>query len=156
MHGRSTRGVFRAWWEEPGRSSGSVARLHVGCGWALRETALQAKLAGKKRAKNGTCRRIESTPVTSWLNGNLFVAQLSQKLIRISRPFRPWATTCSRKPPVRGQWREFQFALHRVTVAIAPAVGLAATLSHWNEIAAALGERRRKRKRQLSKLRSQP
>jgi len=48
-------------WEELGRSSGAVARLrgfnslndlfrtlllHVGCGWSLRETAVQAKLAG--------------------------------------------------------------------------------------------------------------
>jgi len=48
-------------WEQAGRSSGSVKRLrgfssieallhtlllHVGCGWSLRETAVQAKLAG--------------------------------------------------------------------------------------------------------------
>jgi len=56
---------------------------------------------------------------------------------------------------VRSRWREFQFALHRVLEAIAPAVGLAATLAQWNDIAAALGERNRKRN-QLSKLRPQP
>src|SRR5664280_949337 len=48
-------------WEQAGRSSGAVKRLrgfssmeallhtlllHVGCGWSLRETAVQAKLAG--------------------------------------------------------------------------------------------------------------
>lgn len=55
------QGLFPAGWEELGRSSGAVARLrgfnslsdlfrtlllHVGCGWSLRETAVQAKLAG--------------------------------------------------------------------------------------------------------------
>jgi len=54
-------GLFPAGWEELGRSAGAVARLrgfrslndlfrtlllHVGCGWSLRETAVQAKLAG--------------------------------------------------------------------------------------------------------------
>jgi hypothetical protein len=38
-----------------------------------------------------------------------------------------------------------------VIEAIAPAVGLGIVLSRWNEIAAALGERNRKRKPQLSK-----
>jgi hypothetical protein len=53
--------LFPAGWEELGRRSGAVARLrgfnslndlfrtllmHVGCGWSLRETAVQAKLAG--------------------------------------------------------------------------------------------------------------
>src|SRR5208337_4616412 len=55
------QGLFPAGWEEMGRSSGAVARLrgfhslndlfrtlllHVGCGWSLRETAVEAKLAG--------------------------------------------------------------------------------------------------------------
>jgi hypothetical protein len=55
------QGLFPAGWEELGRRSGAVARLrgfdsvndlfrtllmHVGCGWSLRETAVQAKLAG--------------------------------------------------------------------------------------------------------------
>ena len=54
-------GLFPAGWEDLGRSTGAVARLrgfnslndlfrtlllHVGCGWSLRETAVQAKLAG--------------------------------------------------------------------------------------------------------------
>jgi hypothetical protein len=54
-------GLFPAEWEELGRRTGAVARLrgfdslgdlfrtlllHVGCGWSLRETAVQAKLAG--------------------------------------------------------------------------------------------------------------
>jgi hypothetical protein len=53
--------LFPAGWEQEGRSSGAVKRLrgfdsveallrtlllHVGCGWSLRETAVQAKLAG--------------------------------------------------------------------------------------------------------------
>jgi hypothetical protein len=55
------RGLFPSGWEQLGRSSGAVRRLrgfssleallrtllmHVGCGWSLRETAVQAKLAG--------------------------------------------------------------------------------------------------------------
>jgi hypothetical protein len=54
-------GLFPPGWEELGRNTGAVARLrgfnslndlfrtlllHVGCGWSLRETAVQAKLAG--------------------------------------------------------------------------------------------------------------
>src|ERR1700752_789638 len=54
-------GLFPSDWEALGRSTGAVARLrgfeslddllrtlllHVGCGWSLRETAVQAKLAG--------------------------------------------------------------------------------------------------------------
>src|SRR5271166_4194038 len=54
-------GFFPSPWQELGRSSGAVRRLrgfpsleallrtlllHVGCGWSLRETAVQAKLAG--------------------------------------------------------------------------------------------------------------
>src|SRR5271154_434181 len=53
--------LFPAGWEELGRRSGAVIRLrgfkslndlfrtlllHVGCGWSLRETSVQAKLAG--------------------------------------------------------------------------------------------------------------
>src|ERR1035438_7979720 len=55
------RSVFPPGWEQLGRTSGAVKRLrgftslesllrtllmHVGCGWSLRETAVQAKLAG--------------------------------------------------------------------------------------------------------------
>lgn len=54
-------GFFPSPWQQLGRSSGAVRRLrgfpsleallrtlllHVGCGWSLRETAVQAKLAG--------------------------------------------------------------------------------------------------------------
>ena len=54
-------GLLPSDWEQLGRSSGAVKRLrgfdsvhnllgtllsHVGCGWSLRETAVQAKLAG--------------------------------------------------------------------------------------------------------------
>lgn len=54
-------GLFPAGWEQEARSTGAVKRLrgfssveallhtlllHVGCGWSLRETAVQAKLAG--------------------------------------------------------------------------------------------------------------
>src|SRR5271163_2546730 len=54
-------GLFPAEWQRLGRSCGAVTRLrgfpsldallrtlllHVGCGWSLRETAVQAKLAG--------------------------------------------------------------------------------------------------------------
>jgi hypothetical protein len=54
-------GLFPSEWRQLGRSSGAVRRLrgfpsldallrtlllHVGCGWSLRETAVQAKLAG--------------------------------------------------------------------------------------------------------------
>jgi len=40
-----------------------------------------------------------------------------------------------------------------VIEAVAPPIGLQAAIAHWNEIAAALGERNRKRKPQISKLR---
>src|ERR1700684_1809402 len=58
---RVLQSLFPTGWEELGRSSGAVTRLrgfdslndlfrtlllHVGCGWSLRETAVQAKLAG--------------------------------------------------------------------------------------------------------------
>src|SRR5260370_20390801 len=54
-------GLLPSDWEQLGRSTGAVTRLrgfnslndlfrtllmHVGCGWSLRETAVQAKLAG--------------------------------------------------------------------------------------------------------------
>src|SRR5271157_1026018 len=54
-------GLLPSDWEQLGRSTGAVKRLrgfhsvnnllrtlllHVGCGWSLRETAMQAKLAG--------------------------------------------------------------------------------------------------------------
>jgi len=87
----------------------------------------------------------------AWLYGKLFVALLSQKLTRIGRAVSPGATICQTKAPIRSPWREFRFAFHWVTEAIAPSIGLA-TMASWNEIAAALGERNRKRKPQWSKL----
>ena len=49
------------------------------------------------------------------------------------------------------RWREFQFALHQTQQAIAPEVKLGYALQHWNEIAAALAERDRKRVPQLAR-----
>jgi hypothetical protein len=89
------------------------------------------------------------------LSTQIKLGSLPAAFLAFGAPLPPGATTYPTKPPpVRSRWREFQFALHRVTEAIAPAVGLAATLAHWNDIAAALAERNRKRKPQLSKLRS--
>ena len=82
------------------------------------------------------------------------MALLSQKLVRVGSAISPWGYTCRNKPPIRSRWREFQFAFHRVIEAVAPAVGLANILAGWNQIAAALGERNRKRKPQLSTLRT--
>ena len=60
-HWRVLVGLLPSSWEQLGRSSGAVRRLrgfsslesllhtlllHVGCGWSLRETVVQAKLAG--------------------------------------------------------------------------------------------------------------
>ena len=54
-------------------------------------------------------------------------------------------------PTAQGsRWREFQFALHQAQQAIAPEVKLEYALQHWNEIAAALAERDRKRVPQLA------
>jgi len=48
------------------------------------------------------------------------------------------------------RWREFQFSLHQLQRAIAPELGLEFVVRHWNEIAAALAERNRKRAPQLA------
>ena len=56
----------------------------------------------------------------------------------------------SGQPPTRSHWREFQFALHELQQAIAPKLGLAFVLPHWNEIAAALAEGNRERVPQLA------
>lgn len=53
---------------------------------------------------------------------------------------------------MRSQWREFQFALHQLQQTFAPRLGLEQVLRHWNEIAAALAERNRKRVPQISRL----
>jgi hypothetical protein len=90
----------------------------------------------------------------AWLYGKLFVALLSQKLARIGSAISPWGYYLAEEAPLRSRWREFQFAFHRVLEAITPAVGLKTTIIRWNEIAAALGERNRKRKPQIANLRS--
>jgi hypothetical protein len=46
---------------------------------------------------------------------------------------------------MRSRWREFNFAFGRVLEAIAPRTRLLATLHQWNQIAADLGERSRRR-----------
>jgi hypothetical protein len=89
-------GLFPDGWEELGRSTGAVARLrgfdslndlfrtlllHVGCGWSLRETAVQAKLAGIADVSDVTLlNRLRQSE--QWLR------QLCQQL---SRPFRAHA-----------------------------------------------------------------
>lgn len=51
---------------------------------------------------------------------------------------------------MRSRWREFQFAFHRVLDAIQPRIALPTVLAQWNQIAAALAERHRLRRPQLS------
>jgi len=51
---------------------------------------------------------------------------------------------------MRSPWREMQFALHQLQQAIAPELGLAFVLPHWNEIGAALAEPDRERVPQLA------
>ena len=78
--------LFPADWAELGRSTGAVARLrgfkplndlfrtlllHVGCGWSLRETAVQAKLAGIacwwRRTKGPFWRdQLDHTAIARW------------------------------------------------------------------------------------------
>jgi hypothetical protein len=91
--------------------------------------------------------KLDDQSSRAWLYGKLFVALLSQKLARVGALFPPGTTIYPKKPPTRSRWREFQFAFHRVVEAIAPAVGLETVLARWNQIAAALGERNRQRKR---------
>ena len=86
----------------------------------------------------------------AWLYGKLLWRCLARSWHGSGVLFPPGATTCSNKTPIRSQWREFQFAFHRVLEAIAPAVPLETVLTRWNAIAAALGERNRKRKPQIS------
>ena len=69
--GQVLLGLLPSNWEELGRSTGAVKRLrgfnsvndllralllHVGCGWSLRETAVQAKLAGIAEVSDVTLR----------------------------------------------------------------------------------------------------
>ena len=121
---RVLQGLFPAGWEELGRSSGAVARLrgfdslndvfrtllmHVGCGWSLRETAVQAKLAGIADVSDVTLlNRLRQSE--DWLR------QLCQELFRDSGvslepalkglPVRVVDATVVKEPgKTGGQWR---------------------------------------------------
>lgn len=111
-------------WEELGRSTGAVARLrgfdslnnvmrtlllHVGCGWSLRETSVQAKLAGIAEVSDVTLlNRLRQAE--DWLR------QLCQQLWKENgvslepalkgRPVRLVDATSVREPgKTGGQWR---------------------------------------------------
>lgn len=117
-------GLFPAGWEELGRSTGAVARLrgfnslndlfrtlllHVGCGWSLRETAVQAKRAGIADVSDVTLlNRLRQAE--DWLR------QLCQRLWKDKgvnlepalkgRPVRLVDATVVREPgKTGGQWR---------------------------------------------------
>jgi hypothetical protein len=118
------QGLFPVGWEELGRSSGAVARLrgfnslndlfrtlllHVGCGWSLRETAVQAKLAGIANVSDVTLlNRLRQSE--DWLR------QLCQQLWKDNgvnlepalkgQPVRVIDATVVREPgKTGGQWR---------------------------------------------------
>jgi hypothetical protein len=117
-------GLFPSDWEELGRSTGAVTRLrgfdslndllrtlllHVGCGWSLRETAVQAKLAGIADVSDVTLlNRLRQAE--DWLR------QLCQQLWKESgvklepmlkgRPVRLVDATLVKEPgKTGGQWR---------------------------------------------------
>lgn len=117
-------GLFPAGWQELGRSTGAVTRLrgfdslesllrtlllHVGCGWSLRETAVQAKLAGIAEVSDVTLlNRLRQSE--DWLR------QLCQRLWRENGtelepalkgiPVRLIDATLVREPgKTGGQWR---------------------------------------------------
>src|SRR3954469_8440163 len=116
--------LFPAGWEELGRRSGAVARLrgfdslndlfrtllmHVGFGWSLRETAVQAKRAGIA----------DVSDVTLWnrlRQSEAWWRQLCQELLRDNgvnlepalkgQPVRVVAATVVKEPgQTGGQWR---------------------------------------------------
>jgi Transposase DDE domain len=117
-------GLFPPNWEELGRSTGAVTRLrgfdslndllrtlllHVGCGWSLRETAVQAKLAGIAAVSDVTLlNRLRQAE--GWLR------ELCQQLLRDNgidlqpalkgRPVRIVDATTVKEPgKTGGQWR---------------------------------------------------
>ena len=117
-------GLFPAGWRDLGRSSGAVRRLrgfssldallrllllHVGCGWSLRETVVQAKLAGLAEVSDVTLlNRLRDAE--GWLR------ELCQRLWRengvqiddrlVGRPVRLLDATTVREPGKTGsQWR---------------------------------------------------
>jgi hypothetical protein len=117
-------GLFPDGWADMGRSTGAVSRLrgfnslsdlfrtlllHVGCGWSLRETAVQAKLAGIADVSDVTLlNRLRQAE--DWLR------QLCQRLWKDNgvnlepalkgRPVRLVDATVVREPgKTGGQWR---------------------------------------------------
>jgi len=117
-------GLFPSEWRQLGRSSGAVRRLrgfptldallrtlllHVGCGWSLRETSVQAKLAGIAEVSDVTLlNRLRDAE--SWLR------QMCQELWKDNgvelepsfggRPVRLLDATVVREPGKTGsQWR---------------------------------------------------
>jgi hypothetical protein len=117
-------GLFPPNWEELGRSTGAVSRLrgfdslndllrtlllHVGCGWSLRETAVQAKLAGIAEVSDVTLlNRLRQAE--DWLRG------LCQQLwkdngVNLQPALQGWpvrivdATTVKEPGKTGGQWR---------------------------------------------------
>jgi hypothetical protein len=117
-------GLLPTGWEELGRSTGAVTRLrgfeslsdlfrtlllHVGCGWSLRETSVQAKLAGIADVSDVTLlNRLRQSE--DWLR------QLCQQLWKDNgvslepalkgQPVRLVDATVVKEPgPTGGQWR---------------------------------------------------
>ena len=117
-------GLFPPQWEQLARKTGAISRvrgfdsvgdmlrtllLHVGCGWSLRETAVQAKLAGIAAVSDVTLmnRLRQSEP---WLRG--LCEQLWQENgVRLEpalkgRPMRVLDATTVKEPGKTGsQWR---------------------------------------------------
>ncbi len=117
-------GLFPPNWEELGRSTGAVSRLrgfdslndllralllHVGCGWSLRETAVQARLAGIADVSDVTLfNRLRQAE--DWLrelcqqlwkdNGVVLQPALKGRPVRIVD-----ATTVKEPGKTGGQWR---------------------------------------------------
>jgi hypothetical protein len=117
-------GLFPAGWEELGRSTGAVTRLrgfesleavlrtlllHVGCGWSLRETAVQTQLAGIADVSDVTL-------MTRLRQSEEWLRQLCQRLwkdhgmdlqpLLKGLPVRLVDATLVREPgPTGGRWR---------------------------------------------------
>jgi Transposase DDE domain len=116
--------LFPSGWQELGRDTGAVTRLrgfdsleallrtlllHVGCGWSLRETAVQAKLAGIAEVSDVTL-------MTRLRQSEEWLRQLCQQLWRENSidlepalkgvPVRVIDATLVREPgKTGGQWR---------------------------------------------------